>query len=219
MDASTQTRTERRKEAIKQIVLANLTVKQVRAMRKEYTKGAKTIADISREFDVPPVLTWAALTPLYEKSHVKLQLLQRETRIYELLRHGRTQTWIAKTLLVSEKEVRNYTSDQFAEHVFHLRPWYNNRLHSQDNDDDVDKYAQLTGDFRPPTSYLGNKFGELVGIPKEELGRCPTCGRLGRIPCYECALKQYLKDNKVGTAKALRPEEDTDERLPQLLFR
>jgi len=219
MESSTQTRTEKRKEDIKRIVLAKLAPRKVRELRKVYADGKKTIADIAREYDVLPVLLWAALTPLYEKGHIKQQLLQRETRIHELLEQGMSYAKIAKTLLISEKEVRNYSSDKFEEPMFRLRPWYNNRMYSQDNDDDVDRYALITGDTRPPTSYFVNKQGESGGIPPEELGRCPTCGRLGRIPCYECALKEYLKKIKVAPARAVRPEEDTEERLPELLFR
>jgi len=220
MEASaTQTRTERYRSVVKEIILTKLGARRVRKLRKIYSEGKKTIADLSRETETHPVLLWSALTPLHEKTQLKRQLLCRETKIYDLLAKGHSFAEIAKAMLMSEKEVRNYTVDQFLEAMFQVRPWYNNQIHAQCDKDDVDVYAQIMGDHRPPTSLLGQQRGDLMTIAPDELGRCPTCGRLGRIPCYECALKEYLKNNEVPAAREVLPEEDTEERLPELMFR
>ena len=218
MDESKITsRTDRYKIAIKETILSVLSAVRVRELRAEYASGKESIADISQRTGVPPVLLWSLLTPLYEKTHIKHKLLRLETQIHAMWAKGVSPAIIAKTLRILESEVANYTTEQFSEKMFRLRPWYVDRPFVLDATES--RWNALMGDKLPPASRLGWKPGELLAIDPDKLGRCPICGMMVHMPCYACALKEFLKHNTLPEAEEARDIEDADEVLPDLMFR
>jgi hypothetical protein len=213
------TRTKRYKVAIQKFVLSKLSPDRIRELRKEYADNHVTIAELSQKTGVPPVLLWAALTPLYEKVQIKHRLLNLETKIYEKLTHNIPRSQIATELALTENEVANYTVNQFSEMMFTLRPWYNQRYSSAESDDEETEWEHFTDENLPPASRIGWMAGELSAIKPEKLGRCPTCGKLVHMPCYACALKEHLKTNPVPPAKEVAVDDAEEEPLPPLMFR
>jgi hypothetical protein len=213
------TRTKRYKAAIQKFVLSKLSPDRVRELRKEYAEKQETIADLSQRTGVPPVLLWAALTPLHEKVQIKHRLLSLETQIYAMLAQNIPRSRIAEELAITENDVANYTVHQFSERMYNLRPWYNQRHVSVTCRTEDPQWEHFTRENLPPASRIGWMAGELSGIKPEKLGRCPTCGKLVHMPCYACALKEHLKTNPVPPAKDIPVEEEEDEPLPALMFR
>jgi len=125
-------------------------------------------------------------------------------------------TEIAKTLKILESEAANYTTEQFSEKMYRLRPWYADRAFVVDAAES--RWNDLMGDKLPPASRLGWKPGELLSIDPDKLGRCPICGRMVHMPCYACALKEFLKHNTIPPAEGARDIEDADEVLSDLMF-
>ena len=119
-------------------------------------------------------------------------------------------------LKILESEAANYTTEQFSEKMYQLRPWYADRAFVVDAA--KSRWNDLMGDKLPPASRLGWKPGELLGIDAEKVGRCPICGRMVHMPCYACALKEFLKHNTIPPAEEARDIEDADEVLPDLMF-
>jgi len=210
-------RVEHYRSEIKSLILSSLSVGRVRELRKEYLEGYSTIAEFSQRTDLPPVLLWAVLTPLYERTHTKYKYLQLEFRIYNLTAKGASLKEIAKTLHITEREVLNYTKDRFSEYMYNLRPWYNARPVSVYEDED--KWAMDAGVVLPPASRIGQRAGELSDIDATKLGRCPTCGQKVHMPCYACAVKEYLKENRVPRAEDVADPVSEQDLLPKLMFR
>ena len=210
-------RTDRYKAAIKETILSVLSAARVRELRAEYAEGKESIADLSQRTGVPPVLLWSLLTPLFEKTHLKHKLLRLETQIHAMWAKGIPLAAMAKTLKILESDVLNYTTEQFSEQMFRLRPWYADRPLVVDATES--RWNALMGDTLPPASRLGWKQGELLGIDADKLGRCPICGQMVHMPCYACALKEFLKHNTLSQAEDAKDIEDADEVLPDLMFR
>jgi hypothetical protein len=211
-------RTDRYKKAIHVTILSQLDVPRVRELRAEYASGRESIAELSQRTDVPPVLVWSLLTPLFEKTHIKHKLLHLETQIRALWTKGVSLAEIAKVLRIQEAEVVNYTTEQFSEKMYRLRPWYADRKIV------LDPMERRWNEFMredklPPASRLGWKPGELMPIEADKLGRCPICGEMVHMPCYACTLKEFLKHHTVPHADEVKDIEEVDEILPDLMFR
>jgi len=213
------TRTERYKQTIQKMVLSRLSPDRIWELRREYEDKLETIADLSARTGVPPVLLWSALTPLYEKVQIKHKLLQLEIRIYDLLARNFSRSWIADELMMTETDVDNYTVDQFSDTMFRLRSWYCDQHASASSTVGDERWEYFTEANLPPASRIGWKAGDLAAIPEDRLGRCPTCGEKVHLPCYACALKEYLKENKISQAAEVSDADDEEEPLPSLMFR
>jgi hypothetical protein len=180
--------------------------------------GKESIAEFSQRTSVPPVLLWSLLTPLYEKTHVKHKQLCLETQIRTLWAKGVSTAEIAKTLKILESEVVNYTTEQFSEKMYRLRPWYADRKIVLDPM--TRRWNEFMGEDKlPPASRLGWKPGELMPIEEDKLGRCPICGEMVHMPCYACTLKEFLKHHTVPHADEVKDIEEVDDILPDLMFR
>jgi len=214
-----QPRSKRYQEAIKTLVLANIAKPKLRASRQKYVTGEYTIVRLSQQTDVPPVLLWAALTNLSEKTQLKYAMLRREVAIFKLFTQGKSLAEIADTLFMLKKDVADYTVNRFAERVFIARPWYDNCHHAVGGENSNEEAAVFLESSLPPTSRLGQKQGELSEPDPETMGRCPTCGHWVVLPCLACRTKEYLKTHKVAPAQPVRPDEDDEETLPGLMFR
>jgi hypothetical protein len=216
-EANITSRTDRYKAAIKETILSLLTIPRVRELRAEYAGGKESIADLSQRTDVPPVLLWSLLTPLYEKTHIKHKQLRLETQIRALWTKGIAPAEIARRLKILESAVANDTTEQFSEKMFRLRPWYADRPFVVDAMES--RWNELMGDKLPPASRLGWKPGELLPIEESKIGRCPICGEMVHMPCYACTLKEFLKHHTLPQAEETKDIEDGDETLPDLMFR
>ena len=216
MEAAAPTRADRQMATIKSLILSRISVSRAREGRKEYLRGKETIAELSARLDIPPVLLWTVLTPLYDRTQAKYRHLRMETAIYTRWTKGDPIAEIARQLQISEEEVANYTSERFSERAFALRPWYKDR-HLLDIEDE-EQWVAATGAILPPASRVGQIAGELTGIVEEKLGRCPTCGKKVHMPCYACWLRDYLKNHKVPKAQEVEDDEE-EELLPSLMFR
>ena len=210
-------RADRYRSEIQLLILSKLSVARVRELRQEYLAGGITIADLSLRTDVPPVLLWALLTPLYERTHIKYKLLQLESKIYSLRAKGESYGDIAAKLCISDQEVKNYTEDRFSSFMYQLRPWYTACEASVY--DDEDRWSQEIGVPLPPASRIGLKAGEIKELPPEKIGRCSICGKKVHMPCYACAVREYLKNNKVPRAESVVDALEEGYMPPPLMFR
>jgi hypothetical protein len=214
---SQQTRMARYRTGIKSLVLSRLSAEQMRLFRKRYQEESITIADLAEQMEIPPVVMWSALTPLNEKSVIKHKMLTLESKIYDLLAMAVPEEQIRKELAITEEELKQYTTDRFSEKMYHLRPWYNSRVLLESEDEE--KWEEKMEGRLPPTSRIGWTSGELRAIEPERLGRCETCGRMVHLPCYACAVEEYVRKNNVPQAEEIQAEEEVVESSANLLFR
>ena len=110
---------------------------------------------------------------------------------------------------------REHGEKQFSDETFLIRPWYHERA-PRPRDPNELLYDEKT---LPPTSRLGWIDGSLTDIPKEQKGRCPTCGHLVFLPCLACRVRRDMATKTIATPQEHDDAEDGDEREPDLLFR
>lgn len=187
---------------------------QIWKLRERYAEGRETIAEMSLATQCPPVLLYCALTPLWSKTAMKLRLLRLEKEVTLLSRSGWSVRKIARHLKRPERVIREYDDDRFSEAVYLQRSWYNDRA-PRPRDPDELIYDEKT---LPPTTRLGWQDGQLLDIPEERKGRCPTCGHLVSLPCLACRLRQDMELKRITPAEEFDPADEEDDIEPDLLF-
>jgi hypothetical protein len=203
-----------RKAALKKLILTLLTPREVWRLRDRYNQGEETIMDLSQKSGCPPVLLYSVLTPLRNKTAIKLRMLRLEQRIYFMVRKGLRTSEIAKELNLEERVVREYSEDQYEPAVVLMRAWYNDR-HPKPPDPNEVVYDERT---LPPTSRLGWSDGVLTDIPPERKGRCPTCGHMVSLPCLACRVREDMRTHRLPAVEEYDDSADDDIREPELLF-
>ncbi len=214
MSTPSARKTANRKKALSNLILSLLSPRQIWKLRSRYAEGRDSIADLAERAECPPVLLYCVLTPLWSKTALKLKLLRVEIKVEELRAQGRSIRAIAEILQLPESDIAEHADRRYASETYLVRPWYHDRAPRPVDPNEL-LYDEET---LPPTSRLGWIDDRLTDIPKEQKGRCPTCGHLVFLPCLACRVRHDMATKTIPKAPEYDDAEDREEREPELLF-
>ena len=195
------------RRALLTIISSLLSNKQIRILQSIYAKGIESIAEIAQRTNCPPVLLYSVLTPLWNKTILKLRLIKVEKQVILLRNKGISDAEIAAQLKLDPEVVAEHSDGRFSPEAFANRPWYHDRAVKPKDPNDLE-YEEST---LPPTSRLGWKDDVLTDIPEHLKGRCPYCGHLVSLPCLACRLRKDMRIRKINKAPAYVPVDDEED--------
>jgi len=208
-------KTANRKKRLLELILSLLSSRQVWKLRNRYAQGRESIAELAQLSGCPPVLLYCVLTPIRSRTALKLKMLRIEIQVDRLRAEGKSLRTIARTLRLPEAVVAEHSDRRYANETYLARPWYHDRAPKPPDPNEL-LYDENT---LPPTARLGWMDGALTDIPKENKGRCSTCGCLVFLPCLACRVRNDMAIRMIPKPEEHDDTQDHEEREPDLLFR
>ena len=197
------------------IISTLLSNKQIRILRASYARGVESIADLAQRTNCPPVLLYSVLTPLWNKTLLKLRLIKVEKQVYLLRNKGVSDEDIAVQLKLDLKTVSEHSDGRYSPEAYLNRPWYHDRAMKPKDPNDLE-YDEAT---LPPTSRLGWNDDKLTDLPEGKSGRCPYCGHIVFLPCLACRLRKDMRRQKINRPPVyVSVDEEEEDVSPELMF-
>jgi hypothetical protein len=208
---STQPKNKERLETeLKALVASRLNEQRLQKLRNIYAKGTLTIVALSKLTDVPPVLTYSAVTPVRLQTKYKIKSLKVENNIERLLRQSVSALAIKTELKLPLATILLFTKNKFSTYAEVKRGWYSLKYRFREEELDVFEFREET---LPPAVKLG--MNDSLSSDAENVHRCGRCGTLNYIPdeftlCLACRTRLILETHQFPELPPDMSEEESD---------